>query len=326
MYSRKIANFEVSPVGLGCMGFSHAYGLPTEKSEAVRMIRMAYYMGYTFFDTAEAYTGSNPDGTISYNEELVGEALHDIRDKVIIATKFGIGNHGLSQKFDSSPAAIRKSVEGSLKRLGTDYIDLYYEHRQDPNTPVEVVAEEMAKLIKEGKIRAWGMSEVDEYTMRKAHAVCPVAAIQNRYSMMARYYERLFPVFEELGIAYVAYSPLANGLLSGKYSSQYTFDKADFRANMPQYKSESFIENKNLFNLISNLAEEKNCTMSQLSLAWMLCKKPWIIPIPGSRKEERIRENLGAADVILSKDDVENIDAALSKMKMSKVFVGTGKQ
>ena len=319
------SGIEVSPVGLGCMGFSHAYGAPTEKKAAVDMIRRAYDMGYTLFDTAEAYIGRNPDGSISYNEELVGDALHSVRDRVVICTKFGIGESALER--DARPETIRRSVEKSLRRLGTDYIDLYYQHRQDPDTPVEEVAGVMAELIREGKIRAWGMSEVEADTMRRAHAICPLAAVQNRYSMMGRYYEKNFPVFEELNVAYVAYSPLANGLLTGKYTAGMTYDvENDFRARMPQFREESFEENRELLQMISNLAEAKNASMSQISLAWMMSKKPWIIPIPGSRREERIRENLGAADVILTAAEVADIDKALAHMKMSDYFGGSGRK
>ena len=319
------SGIEVNPVGLGCMGFSHAYGTPTDKSDAIKLIRNAYDMGYDFFDTAEAYIGVNSDGTVSYNEELVGEALKPIRSHVVIATKFGIGES--AKERDSKPETIRKSVEKSLKRLGTDYIDLYYQHREDPNTPIEEVAEVMSELIKEGKIRAWGLSEADAEYMRRANAVCKVSAVENRYSMMGRFYEKDFPAFEELNIAYVAYSPLANGILTGKYKAGMQFDsKTDFRAMMPQFQDESYKQNEELFYLISSMAEEKNATMSQISLAWMLNKKPWIIPIPGSRKPERMKENQEAANVRLSSEDVKKIDSALNKMKMSDYFGGTGRK
>ena len=319
------SGIEVSPLGLGCMGFSHAYGAPTDKAEAIKLIRAAYDMGYTFFDTAEVYTGTNADGSTSYNEELVGEALKDVRSRVVIATKFGlIGNASVR---DSSPESIRRSVEKSLKRLGTDYIDLYYQHRSDPNVPIEEVAGVMSELISEGKIRAWGMSEVESDYIRRANAVCRVSAVQNRYSMMGRYYEKDFPVFDELNIAYVAFSPLANGILTGKYSAGMKFDSAtDFRARMPQFKDESYSENEELFSLVSSMAEDKNATMSQISLAWMMCKKPWIIPIPGTRKTERMKENLESAEIVLSNEEVKKIDDALANMKMSDYFGGTGRK
>ena len=204
----------VTQVGLGCMGFSHAYGVAEDKQKAINTIQKAYDLGYNFFDTAECYTGVNEDGSISYNEEIVGEALKDVRDKVVIATKFGVMHKGDHLEFDSSPETIRRSIEGSLKKLQTDYIDLYYQHRIDPQVEPEVVAGVMKELIEEGKIKAWGISEVNEDYLRRAHAVCPVTAIQNRYSMMATWHEHLFDVCEELGITYVAFSPMANGLLS----------------------------------------------------------------------------------------------------------------
>ncbi len=318
MKYRKLGNDKVSPLGLGCMGFSHAYGEATEKSEAIKTIKSAFDMGYNFFDTAECYAGLNTDGTVSYNEELVGEALKSVRDKVIIATKFGVShNPDKSLSVDSSPARIKKSVEGSLKRLGVDYIDLYYQHRIDPKVDPEIVAQTMKELIQEGKIRYWGISEVDETYLRKAHAVCPVTAIQNRYSMMARWHETLFPVLEELGIAFVAFSPIANGLLSGKYNSETKFtSKADYRSSMPQFTKEGFEKADELLEILNNLVKEKNATPAQISLAWMLCKKPYIIPIPGSRKVERLEENLNSANIILTEDEIKNIDDRLDKMDL----------
>lgn len=303
-------DLEVSPVGLGCMGFSHASGAPTERSVAVKTIREAYDMGYTFFDTAECYTGVNADGSTSYNEELVGEALKDIRDKVVIATKCGVHHapdHGLI--LDSSPATIRASVEGSLKKLGTDYIDLYYQHRIDPDVSPEEVAGIMADLIKEGKIRHWGISETTEEYLRRAHAVCPVTAVQNRLSVMARWHESLFPVLEELDVGFVAFSPMANGFLTGVYTAQSKFEAGtDYRSNMPQYTQEGFEKSRELMELLNSLAEEKQATPAQISMAWMLCKKPYIVPIPGSRKPERLRENLGAARIQLTDEEIRKID------------------
>lgn len=311
------SGIQVSPVGLGCMGFSHAYGEPTEKGQAVRMIRGAYEMGYTFFDTAECYTGINPDGSTSYNEELVGDALRAVRDKVVIATKMGITFTPNGSVLDSSPKKIRESVEGSLKRLGTDYIDLYYQHRIDPKVEPETVAETMGELIKEGKIRAWGISETREEYLRRANAVTPVAAIQNRYSMLAREYETLFPVLEELNIAYVAFSPMGNGFLSGAYKPGDRFaEGVDYRSRMPQYTEEGFAAAEKLMQFLAELGTEKQASSGQLSLAWMLCKKPWIIPIPGSRKEARILENLRSQDVVLSEEEIRRIDALLDTMDM----------
>ena len=327
MEKRRLGNSDlyVNPVGLGCMGFSHASGDPTEKDLAVRTLREAADMGYDFFDTAEAYTGVNPDGTISYNEELVGEAVKGIRDKVVIATKMGVShNPDRSLKLDSGPETIRKSVEGSLKKLGTDYIDLYYQHRIDPKVEPETVAETMAQLIKEGKIRYWGISETTEEYLRRANAICPVTAIENRYSMMARWHENLFPVLEELGIGYVAFSPLANGFLSAQYDKNTVFDKNyDYRSVMPQFQSNAMEKNRELLSLLHKIAEQKHATPAQISLAWMMCKKPYIVPIPGTRKLERMLENGKASDIILTEEEVRALDKELDRMEMSQVFGGT---
>ena len=320
-------DLNVSAIGLGCMGFSHAYGAATEKSEAVKSILQAVDIGYNFFDTAEVYgTADDPH----QNETIVGEALKGCRDRVIIATKFGIHFDMSSPQMnkplvpDSRPEVIRKSVEDSLKRLGTDHIDLYYQHRPDPKIPVEEVAGVMSDLIKEGKITHWGLSEADEETIRRAHAVCPVTAIQNRYSMMARWHEKLFPSLEELGIGYVAFSPLANGFLSAKYDKNSSFDKTyDYRSMMPQFTEKGIEQNAVLLELIAKIAFEKNATSAQISLAWMLCKKPYIVPIPGTRKPQRLCENAAAADVVLTPDEVKAIDKALDGMEMSEVFGGT---
>lgn len=317
-------DLKVSAVGLGCMGLSHAYGAPTEKKEAVKLIYQAVEIGYTFFDTAECYTGVNTDGTTSFNEEMVGEALKDCRDKVVIATKFGVKHTPGGLEMDSRPETIRKSVEGSLRRLGTDYIDLYYQHRIDPKIPIEEVAGVMRELIQEGKITHWGISEADEAHIRKAHAVCPLTAIQNRYSMMYREYDALFPVLEELSIGYVAFSPLANGLLSDSYTKSDIFTAADdYRSNMPQFKAEAYEENKKLLELVRTYAAEKHATPAQISLAWMISKKPYFVPIPGTRKESRLQENGKAADIKLTEQEVKAIDAALDQMDMSEVFGGT---
>ena len=319
MQTRKLGNTEitVNAVGLGCMGFSHAYGEPTERGEAVRMIRAAHELGYDFFDTAECYTGVNADGSTSYNEELVGEALRPVLDEVTIATKFGVTHapHGLI--CDSSPERIRSSVEGSLRRLGVERIDLYYQHRPDPAVEPEVVAETMAELIAEGKIAHWGISEPSADYIRRAHAVCPVTAVQDRYSMLAREHEVDFPVFEELGITYVAFSPLGNGFLTGAYKPGDSFaEGVDFRSHMPQYTEEGFAAAAELMELLEAMAAEHDCTKGQLSLAWMICKKPYIIPIPGSRKEGRLRENLGAGDVELTADEISRIDTLLDRMEV----------
>lgn len=317
----------VSAVGLGCMGFSHAYGAPTDEKETIRLLRRAFDLGYTFFDTAEVY-GTPDDPHI--NEALVGKALAPVRDQVVITTKFGLRFDRESGKVplplipDSRPETIRRSVEGSLRRLGTDHIDLYFQHRIDPAVEPEEVAGVMADLMKEGKITHWGISEANEDYLRRADAVCPVTAVQNRYSMMARHYESLFPVLEELQIGFVAFSPMANGFLTSKYGKGQQFDpQTDYRAFMPQFTDEAVNENTALLKLLHDVAVEKNATSAQISLAWMMCKKPWIVPIPGTRKEERMTENAGAAAVKLSSGEVQILDAALKNMKMSPVFGGT---
>lgn len=324
MKTRILKNLTVSAVGLGCMGFSHAYGAPTDEKET---IRRAVDLGYTFFDTAEVYgTPDNPH----INEELVGKALSPIRDKVVIATKFGLRFDFESGKVpiplipDSKPETIRQSVEGSLKRLNTDHIDLYFQHRIDPEVEPEEVAGVMADLIREGKITHWGISEANEDYLCRANTVCPVTAVQNRYSMMARHYESLFPVLEKLGVGLVAFSPMANGFLTGQYGKGEHFDpKTDYRAAMPQFTDEAVEQNTALLKLLRNMAVEKNATSAQISMAWMLCKKPWIVPIPGTRKEERMRENAGATEMELSASEVQILDDALGKMEMSAVFGGT---
>jgi len=321
------SDLTVSAVGLGCMGMSHAYGAPADKKEMTELLAQAVDLGYTFFDTAEVYgTPEHPHD----NEELVGAALKPYRDKIVLATKFGIhfdmSNTATNKPLvpDSRPEVIRASVEASLKRLGTDHIDLYYQHRLDPKIPIEEVAGVMADLIREGKITHWGLSEATEDTIRRAHAVCPVTAIQNRYSMMARWYENLFPVLEELHIGYVAFSPLANGFLSGKYDKSSQFDaETDYRSVMPQFQPENIDRNHDLLTLLQKLAEQNNATPAQISLAWMLCKKPYLVPIPGTRRLSRLLENAGAADVTLSAEEVSVIDETLNGMEMSEVFGGS---
>ena len=321
------SDLTVSAVGLGCMGMSHAYGAPADKKEMTELLAQAVDLGYTFFDTAEVYgTPEHPHD----NEELVGAALKPYRDKIVLATKFGIHFDMSSTATnkplvpDSRPEVIRASVEASLKRLNTDHIDLYYQHRLDPKVPIEEVAGVMADLIREGKITHWGLSEANAEIIRRAHAVCPVTAIQNRYSMMARWYEELFPMLEELHIGYVAFSPLANGFLSGRYDKNTRFEAGtDYRSVMPQFQPEGIDQNRALLDLLNKLAGEKNATPAQISLAWMLCKKPYIVPIPGTRKAARLQENAGAADVCLSAAEVQAIDTALGGMEMSQVFGGS---
>lgn len=316
-------DLEVSAVSLGCMGFTHAYGPAMDEKEAAKVIEKAVDMGYLYFDTAECYTGNREDGSIAYNEDLVGEALKPYRKNVVIASKFGVHHSPQGLITDSRPETIRKAVEGSLKRLQTDYIDLYYQHRIDPNVPAEEVAGVMEELMKEGKILHWGISETDETYLRKAHAVCPVSCIQNRYSMMARWYENLFPVLEELQIGYVAFSPLANGVLSDALGKGSKFAEGDYRNFMPQYKDEAMDANQELMEYIRSLSTEKQVTPAQISLAWMINKKPYIVPIPGSRKAERVRENAGAADIELTAQEVAEIDEKLDHMEISGVFGGS---
>ena len=284
-------DLEVSAVGLGCMGMSHAYGPASDKKEMTELLSKAVDKGYTFFDTAEVYgTPENPHD----NEELLGEALKPYRNRIVLASKCGIRFDEDSTEVnkplipDGRPETIKKSVEGSLKRLQTDHLDLYYIHRIDRNVPIEETAGAMKELIGAGKITHWGISEADEATLRKAHAVCPVTAVQNRYSMMYRDYEALFPVLEELQIGFVAFSPLANGFLSAKYNKDSRFDAGtDYRGVMPQFSPEGMDKNKEMIGYLTEMADQKNATPAQISLAWMLAKKPWIVPIPGTRISDK---------------------------------------
>lgn len=329
MYYRTLglSGLRVSAVGLGCMGMSHAYGAPADKQEMTELLADAVEMSYTLFDTAELYgTFDRPH----HNEELLGEALRPYRDHIVIARKFGLafdnpdtaGPHALIP--NARPETIRRSVEGSLRRLHTDHIDLYYQHRIDPSVEPEEVAATMADLIREGRILHWGISETTEEYLRRAHRICPVTAIQNRFSMLARWHEPLLPVCKELGIGFVAHSPLANGVLTNRYTADTPFDSAtDYRASMPQYRSESFEKNRSLFSLLEKLAEEHRVTASQISLAWMMNKRPNIVPIPGTRHLFRLKENISAADIHLVDEEVKAIDMALDNMEMSEVFGGS---
>ena len=283
--------------------------------------------GYTFFDTAEVYgTPENPHD----NEELLGEALKPYRNRIVLASKCGIRFDETSTAVnkplipDGRPETIRKSIDGSLRRLQTDHLDLYYIHRIDRNVPIEETAGAMKELIEAGKITHWGISEADEETLRRAHKVCPVTAVQNRYSMMYRDYEALFPVLEELQIGFVAFSPLANGLLSAKYNKDSKFEKGtDYRSAMPQFTPEAFDKNEEMIRHIKEMADKKNATPAQISLAWMLAKEPWIVPIPGTRKYGRLIENAQAAEVSLSRQEVEDLDRMLDTVPMSGVFGGS---
>ena len=302
---------EVSAIGLGCMGMSYGYGPAKDKKEMIALIHAAIDRGVTFFDTAECY------GPFT-NEELVGEALEAVRDKVAIATKFGFRDGDARQPQDSRPERIREVADASLKRLRTDRIDLFYQHRVDPDVPIEDVAGTVRDLIKEGKVRYWGLSEAGVPTIRRAHAVQPVTAIQSEYSMMWRQPEdELLPTLEELGIGFVPFSPLGKGFLTGRFDKNSTFDSNDFRSIVPRFTPENLDASQALVNLVRDVAEGKNATPPQIALAWVLAQKPWIIPIPGTRKLERLEENLGAADVLLTADELRELNTALSKIEVS---------
>ena len=320
-------DLEVSAIGLGCMGMSHAYGTVSTRQEAEMLIEKALDCGCTFFDTAEIYgTAENPH----HNEDLLGVVLKPYRNKIVLASKCGIRFDETAVTVnkplipDGRPETIKTSIEGSLRRLNTDHLDLYYIHRIDRTVPIEETAGAMKELIQQGKITHWGISEADEETIRRAHKVCPITAIQNRYSMMYRDYEKLFSVLEELNIGFVAFSPLANGLLTAQYQSRAEFEKpGDYRSAMPQFSEEGLKENEKFMSWIKQLAEEKNATPAQISLAWMMAKKPYIVPIPGTRKVSRLEENMNASKIRLSAEEVGRIDEMLEKIPMSQVFGGS---
>uniref|UniRef100_I2Q4E2 Putative oxidoreductase, aryl-alcohol dehydrogenase like protein n=1 Tax=Desulfovibrio sp. U5L TaxID=596152 RepID=I2Q4E2_9BACT len=302
---------EVSALGLGCMGMSHGYGPPADKNEMIGLIRAAVEGGVTFFDTAEVY-GPNT------NEELVGEALAPFKGDVVIATKFGILMEDGKQVLNSQTAQIRQSVEGSLTRLGVEVIDLYYQHRVDPDVPIEEVAGTVKDLMREGKIKHWGLSEAGVETIRRAHAVQPVTAIQSEYSMMWRQPEgELLPSLEELGIGFVPFSPLGKGFLTGRFDKTASFGKDDFRSIVPRFTPENLDANQGLVKLVREIAAGKNATPAQIALAWVLAQKPWIVPIPGTRKLTRLEENIGAVDVVLPPDELRALNAALAKIEIS---------
>jgi len=311
----------VNPVGLGCMGLSHAYGAAKSHDESIDFLKKSFKTGYNFFDTAEVYTGKTSDGISSNNEELVGMALNEVRKDVVIASKFGITIEGITPTPDASPESIQKSIEGTLKRLNVDCLDLYYQHRIDPKVEPESVAGEMQKLIDEGLIKAWGISEANEEYLRRANDVCPVTAIQNRYSMLARWHEDLFPVCEELDITFVAFSPMANGFLTGMYDKDSKFDNLDYRNDMPQYTENGFESAQKLIELLNGIAYEKNATPAQVSLAWMMCKKDYIIPIPGTTSIKNMESNFKAANLKLSVSTITEIDELLSSLDVP-VFGG----
>lgn len=302
------SRLEVSAIGFGCMGLNYGYSSAITKKDAISLIHSAVGIGVTFFDTAEAY------GPYT-NEETVGEALKPYRDKVQIATKFGIKHEDGKQIQDSRPEQIRKSVEGSLKRLGTDYIDLYYQHRVDINMPIEDVAGTIRDLISEGKIRHWGLSEAGVQTIRRAHAVQPVAAVESEYSLWWRKPEdELLPMLEELGIGFVPFSPLGKGFLTGSINKETTFDKGDFRNIVPRFTQENIEANQALIDLLQKFASAKNATPAQIALAWILAQKAWIVPIPGTTKLHRLQENVAAANVALSAEDLSEINSALNNI------------
>jgi aryl-alcohol dehydrogenase-like predicted oxidoreductase len=300
------SGLEVSALGFGCMGLSFGFGPATEKNQAIKVIRAAYDGGVTFFDTAEAY------GPFS-NEELVGEALAPVRDKVVIATKFGFKNGIPSQGTDSTPERIRTVAAAALKRLRTDVIDLFYQHRVDPNVPIEDVAGTVKDLIREGKVKHFGLSEAGAATIRRAHAVQPVTALQSEYSLWWREPEKeIIPTLEELGIGFVPFSPLGKGFLTGAIKEDTKFDKSDFRNIVPRFNEENRKANQALVDAIDHIAGQKKATKAQIALAWLLAQKPWIVPIPGTTKLHRLEENLGGADVSLSAEDLKTIRDTIS--------------
>ena len=312
MKKRMLGNLEVSAIGLGCMGMSSGYGPASDKQEMISLMRSAVERGITLFDTAEVY------GPF-VNEELVGEALAPIRDRVVIATKFGFKRAADDETrwsdLDSRPAHIKEVAEASLKRLRTETIDLFYQHRVDPDVPIEDVAGAVQELIREGKVRHFGLSEAGVQTIRRAHAVQPVTAVQSEYSLWFRDPEgEVLPTLEELGIGFVPFSPLGRGFLTGKMNENTTFDSSDFRNTLPRFTPEARKANEALIDLLRRIAEEKNATPAQISLAWLLAQKPWIVPIPGTTKLNRLEENIGAVEVELTADDLREIESAASQI------------
>jgi aryl-alcohol dehydrogenase-like predicted oxidoreductase len=314
MRKRKLgkSNLQVSAIGLGCMGMSFGYGPPKEKQEMIALIRAAVDRGVTFFDTAEVY------GPFT-NEELVGEALTPFREQVVIATKFGlkIGPKGEQIGLDSRPEHIKEVAEASLKRLRTDVIDLFYQHRVDPDVPIEDVAGTVKDLIRGGKVKHFGLSEAGVPTIRRAHAVQPVTALQNEYSLWWRKPEQeVLPALEKLGIGFVPFSPLGRGFLTGKMNENTTFDSSDLRGTLPRFTPEARKANQALVDLLGQIAERKKATPAQIALAWLLAQKPWIVPIPGTTKLHRLEENIGATSIELTTDDLREIEDAASKINV----------
>jgi len=319
MQKRKLgkSGLEVSALGLGCMGMSFSYGPPADKQEMISLLRAAVERGVTFFDTAEVY------GPFT-NEELVGEALSPLRDQVVIATKFGFDTSvdpramkGGGPALNSRPAHIKAVAEASLKRLRTDVIDLFYQHRVDPDVPIEEVAGAVKELIQEGKVKHFGLSEAGVQTIRRAHGVQPVAALQSEYSLWWRKPEtEVIPMLEELGIGLVPYSPLGKGFLTGKIDEKATFDSTDFRSTLPRFTPEALKANQALVDLLASISAEKHATPAQIALAWLLAQKPWIVPIPGTTKLHRLDENIGAVTVELTSGDLREIDSAAARIKV----------
>jgi len=310
MKTRKLgkSGLDVSAIGLGCMGLSYGYGPATDKQQAIALIRTAVERGVTFFDTAEAY------GPFA-NEELLGEALAPVRDKVVIATKFGFEGGKVEAGLNSKPAHIKEVAEASLKRLKTGFVDLFYQHRVDPEVPIEDVAGAVKDLIRQGKVRHFGLSEAGAQTIRRAHAVQPVTALQSEYSLWWREPEKeILPTLDELGIGFVPFSPLGKGFLTGAISETTTFDSTDFRNIVPRFTPEARKANQTLVDLLGKIAAQKQATPAQTALAWLLAQKPWIVPIPGTTKLKRLEENIGAVSVELTSDDLRDIEDALSGM------------
>lgn len=306
------SGLQVSALGLGCMGLSHGYGPATDTRQAIELIRAGVERGVTFFDTAEVYGPY-------LNEEVVGEALKPMRERVVIATKFGFtfGNDNRQQILNSRPSHIREAVEGSLRRLKTDVIDLLYQHRVDPDVPIEDVAGTVKDLIAEGKVKHFGLSEAGAHTIRRAHAIQPVAALQSEYSMWWREPEQeILPLLEELGIGFVPFSPLGKGFLTGTIRAGSTFGEDDFRSKVPRFAAQALEANEKLVSLISVIAAENRVTPAQIALAWLLAQKPWIVPIPGTTKLHRLEENLAAAEIQLSPGELEKISRALETVKI----------
>jgi aryl-alcohol dehydrogenase-like predicted oxidoreductase len=312
MEKRKLGDsgLKVSALGLGCMGLSFGYGSATDKKTAINLIHAAVELGVTLFDTAEAYGPGD-------NEELVGEALAPFRNQVVIATKFGFRNGKPGEGPDSRPERIRAVTEASLKRLRTEYIDLFYQHRVDPKVPIEDVAGTVQDLIKEGKVRYFGLSEAGADTIRRAHTVLPIVALQSEYSLWWREPEnKIFPTLEELGIGFVPFSPLGRGFLTGKINASTEFDSSDIRSTVPRFSKNNLKANQAVVDQLKCIADDRAATPAQIALAWLLAKKPWIVPIPGTTKLQRLQENMGAADIDLSEEDLKQIEKAISQIEV----------